>query len=299
MRTPLADADGSLEGIVAAAVGLLFIGSASSFGLVLGAIVTVAIALPVLGVATVAFVATGHLSLSEDSRLLRSVVLAGVAVALAAVFFGGLVAVGPLQGVLFLVAVALPVIGLGMASFTLWVARQQPTDPKPTIDTDRTQWGYVDVDHPAESALETAETGQYRCYVNSSAREVRSRLRRGAVRVIKTRYGLADADAREAVAEGTWTDDPIAAAFLAEEPTYPLYDRLRAAVEPGRAYRRRVRRTLDEVDSLDPRIAGCDGRAEKTDPLAGPGGPTEIDGTGPVAATGDDRTVADQRGGSR
>lgn len=61
---------------------------------------------------------------------------------------------------------------------------------------------------------------------------------------------LGDDDAVAAVDRGAWTDDRYAAAFLtaAAAVDYPWYHRLYAWLYPGRAYERRVRRTLAAVE---------------------------------------------------
>jgi hypothetical protein len=59
-------------------------------------------------------------------------------------------------------------------------------------------------------------------------------------------------DAALAVDRGTWTDDRYAAAFLSTtaDVDYPWYHRLYAWLYPGRAYDRRVRRTLAAAEGL-------------------------------------------------
>lgn len=56
--------------------------------------------------------------------------------------------------------------------------------------------------------------------------------------------------ARRAVEAGAWTDDRIAAAFLAgdEGPDFPLQARLRAWLDPGAERRRRVERAVEAVE---------------------------------------------------
>lgn len=59
-------------------------------------------------------------------------------------------------------------------------------------------------------------------------------------------------DATDAINTGTWTDDHIAAAFLAADrddaPRFTLFERISAWVFPTRAFDRRVTRTLDAID---------------------------------------------------
>lgn len=73
----------------------------------------------------------------------------------------------------------------------------------------------------------------------------RSALRSTTVAVLE-RADVADADA--AVAEGAWTDDQVAAAFLADDRSYPLWSRLRAWVDASAARERRIKRTLAAIE---------------------------------------------------
>ncbi|RMB24178.1 DUF7269 family protein [Haloplanus aerogenes] len=78
---------------------------------------------------------------------------------------------------------------------------------------------------------------------------LRRRLR--AVVVESHRHEQEDHDAAEAyVDRGEWTDDRYAAAFLTTTTAvdYPWYHRLYAWLYPGRAYERRVERTLAAVE---------------------------------------------------
>jgi hypothetical protein len=67
-------------------------------------------------------------------------------------------------------------------------------------------------------------------------RRVRERLRAVTVRTVARREGVAEAAAARRVDDGTWTDDPVAAALFA--PGEGPLDRLRDAVR----FRRRARR---------------------------------------------------------
>lgn len=88
---------------------------------------------------------------------------------------------------------------------------------------------------------------------------VRTRLRRALIEVYAR-----DRDretAKAVVDEGQWTDDRYAAAFLttAESVDYPFYHRLFAWLYPGRAYERRVERTIRAVErTCERRISGYD-----------------------------------------
>ena len=89
---------------------------------------------------------------------------------------------------------------------------------------------------------------------------VRGRLRSTAVRTYARATGSDESAARRAVAAGTWTDDPTAAAFLAapDGPAPSLVSRLRLWLDPVAERRRRIEATVDAVESLveDDRGAG-------------------------------------------
>ncbi|MGQ4556483.1 DUF7269 family protein [Halobellus sp. GM3] len=94
--------------------------------------------------------------------------------------------------------------------------------------------------------------------LGSSVREsVRRRLRGVAVRTIAAKAGCSRAEAERRVAEGTWTDDPIAAAFLSasSEPP-PLADRAAALRRGGGWLRFAARRTLDALEERRERGIG-------------------------------------------
>lgn len=64
--------------------------------------------------------------------------------------------------------------------------------------------------------------------LRTSHRGVRDRIRRAAVRALVTHEGYDHRTAREAVENGTWTEDPVAASFLATDGQYPPRLRLEA-----------------------------------------------------------------------
>ncbi|QDX41437.1 hypothetical protein [Salarchaeum sp. JOR-1] len=74
----------------------------------------------------------------------------------------------------------------------------------------------------------------------------RNALRSTAVAVLDRADGVDDAEA--AVAAGAWTDDRVAAAFLADDASYPLLSRLRSWVDPAAARERRIERTLAAIE---------------------------------------------------
>lgn len=94
-----------------------------------------------------------------------------------------------------------------------------------------------------DDTLSSAVTGS-----GSDLAAVRDDLREttAAVLAYEDRDGAADA-----VASGSWTDDRVAAAFLADAdgPSYPLLERLREWVDADAARERRVERTVDAIEA--------------------------------------------------
>lgn len=198
----------------------------------------------------------GVLALERD-RLATVVVVAGTVLAVAAVFLGGFLPAGDqLIGLLYVVAVLLPAIGVVFVLVACWwalVARDADVPslvegPPPETGTTRT---YRRVGRETEWALDTTAAEWYRCHSDVSTEELRDRLVDGAVGILRSRRGLERSSAREAVRNGTWTDDPVAAAFLSERKRQPPGERLRAAIDPGAASQRRIRRTLAAIERID------------------------------------------------
>jgi hypothetical protein len=83
-------------------------------------------------------------------------------------------------------------------------------------------------------------------------REVRGWLSVTAVSAYAEAAKLSREEARTAVERGTWTDDRLAAAFLAgaDGPTASLTPRLRLWLAPARERRRRIERTLSAIERV-------------------------------------------------
>ncbi|MFC4436553.1 MULTISPECIES: DUF7269 family protein [Natrialbaceae] len=210
--------------------------------------------------------ATGRLAALDPERTAAAVVGLGTVLTVGAVLFGGYVpAIGALLATtLYPLAVLFPVLGLAVVASAVWWLWTATRPDVPSIDrgappeTGATH-AAAPVTRETERMLEIAANGRYSCRETQSGRDARARLREGAVRVIRTRRGLAAETARERVRSGEWTDDPVAAAFLAEDRLHPLPERLRGAVDPGTAYYRRVRRTLDAIERIE-EIGGATAR---------------------------------------
>lgn len=84
----------------------------------------------------------------------------------------------------------------------------------------------------------------------STAEDVRERLREAAVGTIAATEGVDEATAADRIASGTWTDDPLATAFLADE-RYPIRARLAAALARESAFERGARRAVAALATLE------------------------------------------------
>lgn len=109
-------------------------------------------------------------------------------------------------------------------------------------------------------------------------REVRDRVRESAVRAVARADGCSRAEARRRVEEGTWTNDPAAAAFLAEDGDVGggRWTGLRAVAAGELPAQRGVRRAAAAIVALheeDP--AATDSRPSGTDEAAAEGGRQE------------------------
>jgi hypothetical protein len=80
--------------------------------------------------------------------------------------------------------------------------------------------------------------------------EVRADLRAVAADAVAAAEGCSRRAARERVADGAWTDDRVAAAYLADEGALSLGRRLRSRLRPRRRKRRRVERTVRAIEAL-------------------------------------------------
>ena len=85
---------------------------------------------------------------------------------------------------------------------------------------------------------------------------LRKRLEEAAVAAVRRREDCGVDEARRQLAEGTWTDDPVAAAYFTDGPVriddadLPLRRRLRLRLSKGTRRARAARRVADEVAAL-------------------------------------------------
>jgi len=200
--------------------------------------------------------AAGRIASVDNRKLLGAVLAGGTTLALGLIVLGGFLrgAAGPiLAGLLYVFAVLLPIWGIMLAAIGMhWRAKARMEGPGP-IRSPPPEGGVTAAEGPVGRAMKRrlgeAAREHYRGNEQLLPADVRATLREGAVRRTRTRFGHDEPTARSVVAAGEWTDDPVAAAFLSEEIPYPLRHRLRAAVDPGSAYLRRVRRTVAAIEA--------------------------------------------------
>lgn len=81
---------------------------------------------------------------------------------------------------------------------------------------------------PGDDLDERIESIAVESRFRTSRRRTRDRIRDAAIQSLVVHAGYDPAAAREAVDDGTWTDDPVAASFLARGGQYPPGMRVRA-----------------------------------------------------------------------
>lgn len=97
-------------------------------------------------------------------------------------------------------------------------------------------------------------------------RDATERLQRAAVSIYAQAERIPEAEAREAVASGTWTDDPVAAQFLsAESSVSATGDQVRSLVGRRTKLSTDTDRVLAELAALAPGLDAADWADETTD----------------------------------
>ncbi|MCY4732984.1 hypothetical protein KY092_20860 [Natronomonas gomsonensis] len=92
-----------------------------------------------------------------------------------------------------------------------------------------------------ESAVQAARSGD--------EDPIRERLQSMAVEAIVHSDDCSRSSAKSMLSEGDWTDDAVAAAYLADrEATLPFVQRLLAWLQPVRTRRRRIERAVEAID---------------------------------------------------
>jgi hypothetical protein len=130
----------------------------------------------------------------------------------------------------------------------LWVARTAESGPAaddlPDVGqaTDEVPTVGREFDAAVEAAADAAAEG-------AAHDDARKTLQRLATDVLVHAEGRSREEAAERVRRGEWTDDPVAAAYLAASERAPLRWRLRAWFRPRRTATQRVRRTVAAIEA--------------------------------------------------
>jgi uncharacterized protein (DUF58 family) len=186
----------------------------------------------------------------------RLALLAGVATLVAGLIaagFPGFVAVGLDRAVLSVVG--------GLALLQAWRVverrRREGIDEAATPDPERS----VATPPPGEEFGPVLGEFLDTRHLHHRRTRVREGLR-AAARAALAQYGShTEAEAREAVAAGTWTDDVHAASLLGDEraPSVPRRSRLEAAIRRESPFQRSVRHAVDEIAAAAGVATGADG----------------------------------------
>jgi len=108
----------------------------------------------------------------------------------------------------------------------------------------------IETDPPGDDFdTRIARLSTRRGWIGGDFDRVENRLRTAAVSVVAARYGLSKREARERIEAGSWTEDPVAAAFLGGPtvPQPPLEVRLRIRLGTTPKFQRYVDRTADAI----------------------------------------------------
>ena len=149
-------------------------------------------------------------------------------------------------------------LGAVVGSYAVWAVRRRRSVTSPNIGTADERFATA-VERPPEAVGVTNHTtagAEFDRQVagavdgDPTATEgVRETLRATAVQTYWRAADCEQSAARRAVATGAWTDDSLAAAFLAESdgPTFSLWARLRGWLDPEAERERRIRRSVDAI----------------------------------------------------
>lgn len=158
-------------------------------------------------------------------------------------------------------------IGLGAAVglYAVWAARAS-SPGGPASDGPAARFEADEARPEAVSATARIRTGEdlderiaAACAGDEKALEaVRSNLVDTAVSAYARSADRTPAEARREIHSGAWTDDPIAAAFLADDrgPGFRILARLRSWLDPVAERRRRIERTVEAVGGIFERRTG-------------------------------------------
>lgn len=162
------------------------------------------------------------------------------------------------------------VLGSVVGLYAAWSARASSPE-EPAVDGPAARFESTDDRPETVNAADRTRTGESlderitaACAGDDEALQaVRSNLADTAVSAHARTADRTPEAAHRAVESGAWTDDPIAAAFLADDsgPNFSLFARLRAWVDSSAERRRRIERTVEAVGRL---LDGEDGSRENS-----------------------------------
>ena len=98
-----------------------------------------------------------------------------------------------------------------------------------------------------------ASVAGYRRATVRTRQQIQERLREVAAATLQQRENCSQEAALARIDDGTWTDDPFAAAFLGDRTVSspPLWLRLRHALASESRFQRNARRTVDAIANLE------------------------------------------------
>lgn len=198
--------------------------------------------------------------------LLAAVGVAGIAVAVGVgVGLAPAALVGAADGLDATLATGL--LGAGLVGYALRRRRASPGPEAQRLSDVTTGPEPADPGDPVDGALARIVERENAAVTQTARSEIRERVRETAVRAHAHAASVPVAEAEAAVAEGEWTGDRVAAAFVGGEraPHYPIRERLRGWVQPERAFRRRASRAADAAHALataQPTVEDAGGRTE-------------------------------------
>ena len=126
------------------------------------------------------------------------------------------------------------------------VQRRRSTDPSyaETADTEQA----IELPTPGADFDDRLAAFSAQLYNAAERDRLRSQLADVAVATLRRRFDYAADEARAALDDRTWTDDPVAAAlFSGTEPGDGPLDRVRSMFRPDAAFTRRARHAVDEL----------------------------------------------------
>ncbi|MCU4743410.1 DUF7269 family protein [Natronoglomus mannanivorans] len=144
-------------------------------------------------------------------------------------------------------------IGLGLLALFGAPARRDHDVPFPPPDPDDETADFEHVTETIDASLERHRLGDDRFERGKRSRqrhEARTAIRRTAIDVLAACHNVSADDAATRIRDGTWTEDPRAAAFLSTSVTPPL--RLRIVDWMfGMRYHRGLEAAVEEISRLD------------------------------------------------